>query len=503
MRSKQAAKNMIANILLQGIVFLSGIVLPRFFLTEYGSSINGMVTSVNQFLVYMGLAEAGVGTASYVALYSPLARGDEGEVNSILSATRRFYCRSGYIFGLLVAGFMFIYPYLITGQLDAGLVRTMILILASSTLVDYFLLGKYKVLLTADQKGYVVAYAQALGTALNMGLSILLIYCHAEVLLVKGIATFVYILRFFIVRAYVKKSYPQVNFWGEAGMEGLNQRGAALLHQVVGVIVNNTDVVLLTICLGAGSLIEVSVYGVYNMVSYAINTMLTSFSNGLTAGFGEVISKKEDEVLQKSFSSYEYLYVMVLFWVVICMGVLLLPFVIVYTREVSDADYFRPISAAFFTLIVLLQNIRIPGLTIICAAGYFRETRYQAVLEAVINIAVSLLFIWKWGMNGVLFGTVCSYGYRSIEIILYNKKHFIKGSGRLTLRRVLRNITITGVVMAICFAVIPQQMDSFLIWFLYAAMTGTIAFLCLAVVNYLSEPDEFKAVLQRVKSLRK
>ena len=68
---------MIASLFLQGVVFLSGIILPRFFLQEYGSNINGMVTSVNQFLVYLGLAEAGIGTASLVALYTPLARGDQ------------------------------------------------------------------------------------------------------------------------------------------------------------------------------------------------------------------------------------------------------------------------------------------------------------------------------------------------------------------------------------------------------------------------------------------
>lgn len=45
-----------------------------------------------------GASEAGVGTASVVALYGPLAREDQAEVNSILSASRRFYNRSGYLF---------------------------------------------------------------------------------------------------------------------------------------------------------------------------------------------------------------------------------------------------------------------------------------------------------------------------------------------------------------------------------------------------------------------
>lgn len=502
MRSKKAARNTIANIILQGIIFLSGIVLPRFFLMEYGSSINGMVTSVNQFLVYLGLAEAGVGTASMVALYGPLATENQEATNAILSATRRFYNRSGLLFGMLVAGFTFIYPYLITRQLSAELVRMMILILASSTLVDYLFLGKYKVLLVADQKGYVIAYIQAAGTALNMSISILLILQHADVLLVKAVATFVYILRFFVVRLYVKREYPNTDFFGKAKMEGLGQRGAALLHQIVGAVVNNTDVVLLTICLGANSLVEVSVYGIYNMVSYAVNTMLISFSDGLTAGFGEVISKKEESVLKRSFSNYEYIYMLILFSVFVCVGVLLIPFVMVYTLHVSDADYIRPVSAALFTVIVLLQNIRMPGLTIICAAGHFRETRYQAALEAVINIVVSLLLVWKWGINGVLFGTVCSYGYRSIEIILYNRKFLVKDSGICTFKRIARNLIVSLAVIVLCYLLVPRKMYSFFVWGAYAAVTAGAAFFSLLLVNFICEPEEFKVVLQRVKNLK-
>lgn len=502
MRSKKAVRNTIANIILQGIIFLSGIILPRFFLMEYGSSINGMVTSVNQFLVYLGLAEAGVGTASMVALYGPLAAGDQKETNAILSATRRFYNRSGFIFGTLVVGFTFIYPYLITGQLSAGLVRMMILILASSTLVDYLFLGKYKVLLAADQRGYVIAYIQAAGTALNIAVSIFLITRHAEVLIVKAAATFVYMLRFFVVKLYVKREYPEVSFSEKAKMEGLGQRGAALLHQIVGAVVNNTDVVLLTICLGANSLIEVSVYGIYNMVSYAVNTMLTSFSDGLTAGFGEVISKKEEDTLKRSFSNYEYIYMLILFCIFVCTGVLLIPFVMVYTLNVSDADYIRPISAVLFTIIILLQNIRMPGLTIICAAGHFRETKYQAVLEAVINIVVSLLLVWRWRINGVLFGTVCSYAYRSIEIILYNRKFLVKDSGGLTFRRIIRNLVVSLMAMGFCYMLVPRQMYSFFIWCVYAAVTAGAALICLLLVNFICEPEEFKVVLQRVKNLK-
>lgn len=164
MRGKQAFKNMVANLFLQVIVLLSGLILPRFILEAYGSSVNGMITSVNQFLTYLGLAEAGVGTATVVALYTPLALNQTGEVNSILSASRKFYNKSGMLFLALTIVLVGVYPYFISGQLDNSLVRWMIIVLSGSTLVDYFFLGKYRVLLTANQEGYVVALIQAANT---------------------------------------------------------------------------------------------------------------------------------------------------------------------------------------------------------------------------------------------------------------------------------------------------------------------------------------------------
>ena len=498
MRSEQAFKNMAANLFLQIAVFISGIILPRFILQAYGSSINGMITSVNQFLTYLGLAEAGVATASVVALYTPLALGRKDEVNSILSAARKFYNRSGVLFLSLTAVLVFIYPFFISGQLDNSLVRWMIVVLAGSTLVDYFFLGKYRVLLMANQEGYVVALIQSAGTVANMVVSIGLIYAGASVLAVKAVATGVYVLRLFLVKAYAKKKYPDLDFHAQPAEGALKQKNAALFHQVVTIIVNNTDTTILTICLGSRSLLEVSVYGIYMLVVNAVNQLLTSFSNGLTAGFGEVIARREEETLKKSYSDYEYMYFLIFFVVVACMGVLLIPFISVYTIDMKDVQYVRPVIAALFTLLVFLQNVRIPGLTIICAAGHYKETRYQAGLEAAINIVVSLALVWSMGMTGVLIGTVCSYGYRSFEIILYTNRHLIPGTAKTAFIRIIRNLIITGVLISLGIWLIPQNMTSFINWFIYAVAAGVVSVVLIVGVNYIAEPQEFKNLILRI-----
>ena len=70
---------------------------------------------------------------------------------------------------------------------------------------------------------------------------------------------------------------------------------------------------------------------------------------------------------------------------------MILPFVSVYTKKYTDIPYVDVKLAVLFMLIGFANNIRIPCLTMINAAGHFKETQWRAILEAVINITVSLL----------------------------------------------------------------------------------------------------------------
>ena len=180
MRSRKALKNILANLILQITVALSGLILPRFFIIAYGSAMNGMIVSVTQFISYLALVEAGVSAASIVGLYKPLADNNIDEINRILSATKRFYYRSGIAYVLLLVFLVVLYPMLVQNQIQPGITRFMIIILATSNLVDYLFLGKYKVLLMANQKGYVMMLVQTLGTVLNTIITVWLIMEEAQ-----------------------------------------------------------------------------------------------------------------------------------------------------------------------------------------------------------------------------------------------------------------------------------------------------------------------------------
>lgn len=142
-------------------------------------------------------------------------------------------------------------------------------------------------------------------------------------------------------------------------------------------------------------------------------------------------------------------------------------------------------------------------MTIICAAGHFRETRRQAILEAVINIVVSIILVKPLGMVGVLIGTVCSYGYRSLEIIVYNAKHLVNGTLNKTISRLVRNIIVAIMLTILGLKVVPQTMTSFTSWFVYALLTGFICCIIFVIINYIAEPKEFHDLFKRAMQIIK
>ena len=501
MRTKQALKNTITSILLQVVAVIPGIIIPRMFTELYGSAVNGLANSIGQFITYIGLVEAGIGAAGTVALYRPLADGDVPGINGVISAARSFYLRSGMIFVAFIGALILFYPYAVQSEItDLGFIRLMIVVLSLNGVVDYFFLGKYRVLLLADQRGYIISLAQIVGTLVMMVASILLMQWGASAVAVKFVTAAVYILRGVAVALYVKKKYPHLSFRAKPNMGALNQRWDALLHQVVGMIVNNTDIVLLTLLLSQGALVEVSVYGVYNMVTYSLSNVMNAFTNGLGAGFGQVISKGEDEVLRKSYSSYEYIFFLVVFVVFTCMGVLVHPFVGLYSARFADSEvYVRWSLVALFTLAGLVQSLRLPGITVICAAGHYTQTRTRAIIEAVINLGVSLALIRPLGIVGVLLGTCLSYLYRTTDVILYTAKNFVSGTLKKTAARLIRNGVVSALLVAGGLWLVPQSPDSWMVWILSSLAYAAVAGLVLLGVNVVFEKTEFTDFMNRLK----
>ena len=491
MTRNSTIRNIVSSIVLQIITAISGLILPHFFISFYGSTINGMVSSITQFLSYLALVEAGISASAVVELYGYLEKRDEQGRNYILSATKHFYFKSGILYLLLLLVLVLIYPQIIGDQVNRMTSVFMIAILAASNLIDYFVLGKYRVLLSADQRVYVLNNIQSIGTIFNIVVSVLLMFLEQDIILVKLAETVIYACRAIIVIIYVGHHYNNIQFGLETANDALPQRWNALFHQIVGVICNNTDIVLITICLGARSLAEASVYYVYNLVASMFTSLSNSISVAIIPTFGKMYASDREDELERLYDDFEFLFFILIFTLYSCMFLLLVPFVRIYTMNATDVEYVRRYLPGLFVIMGLVQNIRIPSLSMICAAGHYKQTQWRAFIEAVINLSVSLALIFKFGIAGAVIGTICSYTYRSTDSIFYCRRFFKNQTIKTTLVRLTRNV----IIMLTLYTCINRNKINVVNWTSFFG-NGTILFLVcffsFAGINYAFERTRFQ-----------
>ncbi|MDQ8738355.1 polysaccharide biosynthesis C-terminal domain-containing protein [Paenibacillus sp. LHD-38] len=498
MRTKKAILNLAFSMALQFFTAISGFILPILFINTYGSTINGLVSSIKQIISYLNLVEAGVAAAASQALYSPLANKDTHRINGILSATRQFYIRSGGLFALMTIILACVYPFIIGDDVPNYLVAILVIVLGSSGVAEYYLIGKYRVLISADQKSYVLCIVQIIGLILNTITSIILMLMGFSVVTVLIASSLIYILRVFLLIAYVTRKYPKINFNTKPDILAIDKRWDAFIHQIVNMIVFNSPIIILTVF---STLADVSVYSIYLMVFSIITAFVTAFSNGLIAGFGEVLATKETKTVSNGYRLFEYIYYSVTVWIYMVAFGMILPFIRLYTQGIMDADYVQPLLAYMFVLVFLINNLRVPALTIIYAAGHFKETKFSAIVEAAISIIISIVCVQMWGIVGVLIGSACAAIYRIIDIILYANKHILYRPPVKSLVYIMFNLVI-GILGYLLFAsLFSLNSNNWFEWIMDSFVLCIGCFILIFIGNFLLDRSSFKDILKRINSI--
>ena len=93
-RTARFIKNSISTALMQATTMFVGFFVPRIMMSVYGSEINGLISSISQFIAYFNLVETGIAGAAVWALYKPLADRDNKVINSIIVAVKNFYTKA-------------------------------------------------------------------------------------------------------------------------------------------------------------------------------------------------------------------------------------------------------------------------------------------------------------------------------------------------------------------------------------------------------------------------
>ena len=502
MRSRKSLQNIITSLLLQLITIICGFIVPRAIKGAYGSAVNGAISSITQFLSYIVLVEAGVGGVVRAALYRPLAAGDMKAVSSIVRATDRFFRTVALIFAgylvLVACGF----PFLVNKEFEWLYTALLVLIIGAGTFAQYYFGLTCQVLVQADQKRYISSLLQAVTVLLNAVLVIVLVRRGCSIHIVKLGTAFVYILRPVVLRIYVNKRY-KLDRSVPPDNAAISQRWDGLGHHIAYFLHTNTDVVVLTVfsrLTARMGISEVSVYTVYYSVVSGVANIASTLSSGIEAAFGNMIANDEKEALRRNFSVYEFISFLATTVLFTCAGLLILPFVTVYTRNITDADYIRPAFAIVLTLAEAVYCLRIPYNSVTLAAGHFKQTRNGAFTEAVINIVLSCILVVPLGIVGVAVGTLAAMSFRTVQYVLYLSKNIIERSPAVFFGRLIINAAASAAVILLIKLLPGFSGTSYVQWAVYAMEVFVICGVVVSAVNLLLFRRDFSNLRSLIKN---
>lgn len=482
---KKIALNMGTSFLLEVVSLVCAFILPRLIMVNYGSEYNGIVSSVSQFLSFITLLRGGIGGVTRAALYRPLQLHDYYKISGILKATERFMRNVTYIFVAFLILFAVLYPLIIDEQFGWFFTFSLVLILGISTITQYYFGITYQMLLQADQKQYVYSVLQMLATIINTVISVLLIRAGMEFRLVKLASAFVFGAIPIIIYFYVHRHY-QIDKKVQSDDSAIKQRWDAFAHQVAAFAHSNTDLVILTVF---ADLYQVSIYTVYFMIANGVKKFVNICSNGIDAAIGNLIARKADDTLKTGVDLYNTLVNLVSTIAFTCTAMLIVPFVMVYTKGVTDTDYYQPLFGYLLCISQFVAIVRLPYQNVVEAAGHFKETRNGAIAEALINIIVTVPLVIKFGCVGAVIGTISSMVFRTVQYAEYASRVILNRSVLDFVKRMVVSF-VNVVLLMIPYFVLGMdgylmRIESYIQWVVYAIIVFLTVTIVSIVVNFL------------------
>ena len=485
MRSKKAIYNVLSSLLLQLVAIIYGFIVPKVIIAKYGSNVNGLISSITQFLAYITLLESGFGPVIKSILYKPISTKDNKTIENILAASERFFKKIAILFLVYILLLCFIYPTLINHEFDLIYSISLIIIIAISTFAEYYFGMTYKLYLQADQKTYIISIIQVLTYILTMIAVVIMAKFNVSIQVIKLMTTLIFVLRPILQNIYVKKKY-NINIKNASKEFKIQQKWDGMVQHIAAVVHENTDITILTIFT---TLAEVSVYSVYYLVVNGIKKIIQSFTNGIDAGFGDMIAKNEIDNLNKKFNIYEVLYFSITVIVFSCSMLLIVPFVSIYTKGITDVNYVRQMFGYLIVVSEFIWAIRLPYSSITLAAGHFKQTRNGALIEAILNIIISLILVIKFGIVGVTIGTIVAMTVRTIEFVYHTNKYILNRNVFASVKKIIL-VVIECILIVIISKYLPYlSYSNYFNWSINALILFVVSCIVTLLFNIIFNKD--------------
>lgn len=378
------------------------------FLARLGDDFMGLTATLQSFLQFLNLVELGIGSAMAFALYRSLFKNDDDRLNELFALIGYLYKRVGTI--VLISGLVLslFFPLIFKEtSISLYVIYYVFYVYLFSSLLTYFY-NYHLILLQADQKGYIpTAYLQV-SHITKVCLQIAVLYFTNSFILFITIELITLSAFNILIHKKVKKEYPWLKFSNKGSKSLLNKNKEIVakikqvfIHKISGFILTSTDNIII---FSFVNLQSVAYINNYYIITGSAAALLSNFVSGTGAAVGSLVAENDQTKIKK------------VFWELMCLqhyiGGLVVLALYYGINPVIGLWLGEHYIMESHIVILILANVyifkmRAPIVNFINAYGIFQDV-WAPLTEGILNLLVSIVLAYYFGIPGVLFGTFFS-----------------------------------------------------------------------------------------------
>ena len=418
-RTQKSITNTAVSFASQLIIILLGFISRRVLIYSVGVQYLGINGLMSNILTIFSLAESGIGVAIGYSLYKPLAENDVETIKSLM----RFYRTVYRLLALMTAvvGVLF-YPFLPVFLKDntAPDANIIYFLFLASSVCSY--LWSYKITLnSSDQNKYLYTIANTITQILVLIVKVFILYYTQNYIIYLCIELGSTLVKNLIFSCILDRRYPflkekNVRKLSDIEKHQLSRNIKSLFWGKFGYIASqcSDNLVISSII----SVTMVGLYSNYTTLVSAVSGFVTTFTSGVTASMGNLIASESKEKAYAVYKRIDFINYWLYTFSAVCLLCLTEPFIKIWL----GTDYILPKGILIVSVVLFYLKGLNSGVDVAKnAAGLYYPDRFVPLIEAMLNLVISIILAYRIGLLGVLVGTLVSF----LLLSFWTKPYFV------------------------------------------------------------------------------
>jgi len=417
-RTHNAIKNIVVAYIGIVIKLVLKFCVRTMFVITLSKEYLGLEGLFSNILVFLSLAECGIGPAITFCLYKPIANSDERAMIALMSFFKKAYRIIGSF--IFVLGIMFV-PFIdtvIKGDIKIPDLRLIYILFLMNSVISYFF--SYKaIFITANQKDYIVRCVQLIVECVKAALQMAILYCTKNYLLFLGVMIVSTLLQNVVIEIIANRRYPILGCDEEIELDANNKYlikenvCAIVVHRIGGMVVFSSSHILMSKMCG---LIAEALYSNYAMIISVVESFYRVFFQSITASVGNLRATSDISQQKIIFNKVLFVNFVGSMFAATCLLSLLNPFIKIWLGE---SFCFAEDSVVVLVLYFYLKSMRQTAMAFANAYGFQRLYKIAPIPEIIINLSVAIFGAIQCGPVGIFYGGIASILFVSVWVEPY------------------------------------------------------------------------------------